>query len=228
MDYLLLLSTALWLGILTSISPCPLATNIAAISYIGRQLANRRSVLWAGLLYSLGRTVVYVLLAALVISGLLAIPALSNFLQQYMHQLLGPLLILSGMFVLGLLSFGTGARGASAQLGERAAGHGLWGAFLMGVVFALAFCPTSAALYFGALIPLSIEHGSRTAAPLLYGVGTALPVVVFAFIIAFSAASLGRAFNTLKAVEVWARNITGVLFILTGIWFVLRYVFHLF
>lgn len=229
MEQLVALGTALWLGVLTSISPCPLATNIAAIGYIGRQLGDRRQALWAGLLYTLGRTVTYVVLAVLVIGGLLAIPVLSNWLQKYMHELLGPLLILTGMFLLGLLSFGAGpGGGASAKVGEKASRWGLWGALVMGLLFALTFCPTSAAIYFGALIPLSIDRGSRLGAPLLYGVGSALPVVLFAVIIAFSAQALGRAFGVLRAVELWMRYVTGVLFILIGLYFILHYVFALF
>jgi cytochrome c biogenesis protein CcdA len=225
MEYAAALVTALWLGVLTSISPCPLATNIAAISYIGRRLESRRVVLLAGLLYTFGRVVAYVALGALIIAGLLAIPALSNFLQQYMHQLLGPLLIVAGMFLLELVSFSKNGGAGAAKLGERAAGLGIWGALMLGFLFALTFCPTSAALFFGSLIPLAVERSSRVLMPLVYGIGTALPVVVFAVVIAFSAQALGRAFGVLKKLELWARRITGTLFILIGIYLTLHYVF---
>jgi cytochrome c biogenesis protein CcdA len=225
MEYAAALGTALWLGVLTSISPCPLATNIAAISYIGRRLESRRAVLIAGLLYTLGRVAAYVGLGLLIIAGLLAIPALSNFLQKYMHQLLGPLLIVAGMFLLELISFNKSGGDSATKLGERAAGLGIWGALLLGFLFAMTFCPTSAALFFGSLIPLAVERSSRVMMPLIYGIGTALPVVVFALIIAFSAQALGKAFGALQKFELWARRVTGALFILIGIYLTLHYVF---
>jgi cytochrome c-type biogenesis protein len=226
--YWLAVATALWLGVLTSISPCPLATNIAAISFIGQRITQGRLVLLAGLLYTLGRMLAYLVLGLVIVTGLLAIPALSVFLQKYMHEALGPLLIITGMFLLGLISVNLRGGDALQKAGERAAGWGLSGALALGVIFALAFCPTSAALFFGSLIPLAIEQHSRAVLPLLYGLGTALPVVACALVIAFSAQSLGRMFKALKAIELWARRVTGVVFIGVGIYLALRYVFNLF
>ena len=218
--------TALWLGVLTSISPCPLATNIAAISFIGQRIAQGRLVLLAGLLYTLGRMLAYLALGLIIVAGLLAVPALSAFLQKHMHEALGPLLIITGMFLLGLISINLKGGDTLQKAGERASGWGLAGALALGVIFALAFCPTSAALFFGSLIPLAIEQHSRALLPLLYGLGTALPVVVCALVIAFSAQSLGRMFKALQAMELWARRITGVVFIGVGIFFALRYIFE--
>jgi cytochrome c biogenesis protein CcdA len=173
----------------------------------------------------LGRTVTYLALGIVIVAGLLAVPAVSYVLQHYMHKLIGPLLIIVGMFLLQLLSFHFRGRGVSKGLQRRAEAAGIWGALLLGIVFALTFCPVSAALFFGSLIPLSVERGSRVLLPVVYGVGTALPVVVFALIIAFSAEWLGRAFSALTAVERWARMVTGVIFILIGIYFSLHYVY---
>lgn len=217
--------TAAWLGILTSISPCPLATNVAAISFISRRVGRRRLVLLAGALYTLGRTLTYLALGVVIVAGLLAIPAVSYILQHYMHRLIGPLLILVGMFLLELISFRFGRGGVSEGMQHRAEAAGIWGAGLLGIVFALTFCPVSAALFFGSLIPLCIEHNSRVLLPVVYGIGTALPVVVFALIIAFSAEWLGRAYNILTTVERWARTVTGVIFILIGIYFSLHYIY---
>lgn len=217
---------ALWLGILTSIAPCPLATNIAAISYIGRQVEKTRLVLLTGLLYTLGRTLVYLLLGLLLTGGLLLIPAVSNNLQHYGHLALGPVMVLVGMFLTGLLGFHSVGTGISEDLQKRVDRSGIWGGLLLGIVFALAFCPTSAALFFGALITLALEHRSPVLLPLLYGIGTALPVVVFAVVIAVSAQYVGKLFNALKNFEVWARLATGTLFILVGIFFCLRYIFE--
>ncbi|HEV2396027.1 MAG TPA: aromatic aminobenezylarsenical efflux permease ArsG family transporter [Candidatus Sulfotelmatobacter sp.] len=225
-DFWVGVTSATWLGVLTSISPCPLATNIAAISYIGKQADRPRTVLLTGSMYTLGRALTYVILGALLVASLLSVPGLSNFLQHYMNKVLGPVLVLVGMSLLDLLRL-PGLRGLGASyLGERLAQSGAWGAGLLGMMFALSFCPTSAALFFGSLIPLSIKWQSSVVLPSLYGAGTALPVFAFAVLIAMGAKSLGAAFQRLTAVELWARRITGVVFILIGIYFSVTYIFH--
>jgi cytochrome c-type biogenesis protein len=223
----LAMAMALWQGVLTSISPCPLATNIAAISYLGRHVAQPRQALAAGLLYTLGRSLVYSVLGALLVAGLLAASRISLMLQHYMYLLLGPLLILLGMFLLELLSFGPRGGGVSEALVLRAQRLGVWGAGLLGIVFALSFCPVSAALFFLGLIPLAVERHSPLLLPAIYGLGTALPVVAFALIIALSAQRLGRAFNSLARFELWARRISGVVFIAVGVYLTLKYIFQL-
>jgi cytochrome c-type biogenesis protein len=216
--------SALWLGILTSISPCPLATNIAAISYIGGRVENTRRVMLAGLLYTLGRVVAYLGLAFVLVNTMLSVPQVSMFLQKYMHMLLGPLLILVAMFLLGFIQINLGGGGVSDGLKKRVDALGVWGSLLLGVIFALAFCPTSAALFFGNVMA-SIGAGSTFAMPLLYGVGTALPVIVFALLIAVGSKKLGSAFNAVGKVEWWARNVTGTVMLLIGIYMTVRYVF---
>ena len=225
MEYLGAVLLALWLGVLTSISPCPLATNIAAISYIGRRVERPALVLTTGLLYTLGRTLVYVALAVLIVASLLAIPKVSAFLRHYMDLVLGPLLIIVGMFLLELISFSKGGGGISQGMQAKVDRAGIWGGLLLGMLFALSFCPTSAALFFGSLISLATDHNSRVVLPLLYGVGTAVPVVVFAVIIALGAQYLSKAFNVLSKIELWARRITGGVFLLVGIFYCLRYAF---
>jgi cytochrome c-type biogenesis protein len=218
-------ASALWLGILTSISPCPLATNIAAISYIGRRVGNSQQMLLTGLLYTFGRTLAYLALAVVLVATALSVPQVSMFLQKYMDLLLGPILILVGMFLLGLIRISVGGSGVSEGMQRRVDALGIWGALLLGLVFALSFCPTSAALFFGSLIPLSLDVNSRVLLPVTYGVGTALPVLVFAFILALSAQSVGKAFQVLTKIEWWARTVTGVVFLAVGILFSLEYCF---
>jgi cytochrome c biogenesis protein CcdA len=216
---------ALWLGVLTSISPCPLATNIVAISFIGKRVGQTRQVLLSGLLYTAGRVFAYLALAVVLIAGVLSIPQVSNFLQKYMNKLLGPILILAGMFLLELITVNLRGVSVSEKMKERAERGGMLSACLMGFVFALSFCPISAALFFGSLIPLSIKHGSKVLFPSLYGLGTAVPVVAFAMLVALGAQSLGKAFNKLTQVELWARRATGVVFICVGVYLSLRYIF---
>ena len=184
-------ATAVWLGLLTSISPCPLATNIAAISYIGRRVGSPRQVVLTGVLYTLGRTLAYVVLGALLVASVLSVPQLSMFLQKYMNKLLGPLLILVAMFLLDLIQLRASGAGMSEGMRKRVDALGLWGALPLGVVFALTFCPVSAALFFGSLIPLAVQARSSLVLPGLYGVGTAVPALAFAVLIA-AGSQVGR------------------------------------
>lgn len=222
------IATAVWLGILTSISPCPLATNIAALSFIGKRVGDSRKALHSGLAYVLGRVLTYVVIGGIVVAGVLSIPGVSNFLQKYMNTFLGPLLIIVGLVLLDWLPINLTWPGSSEKTAQSAAGKGIWGALLLGALFALSFCPVSAALFFGSLIPLSVQHESYILLPSLYGIGTGLPVFVFGVMIALGTSSLAKTFNRLQQIEIWVRRITGVLFILIGIYMILRYVFLLF
>lgn len=218
--------SALWLGILTSISPCPLATNIAAISYIGRNVGSARRVFLTGLLYTLGRTLAYLALAVVLVASVLSVPQIAMALQKYMHLVLGPVLIIVGMLLTGLVELNISGKGMSDGLQKRVDAMGIWGALLLGIVFALTFCPTSAALFFGSLVPLSLKVNSSVVLPAMYGVGTALPVMVFAVILATSAQAVGTAYNVLTKIEWWARMATGAIFILVGLYFSLKHVFQ--
>ena len=247
LTYLMYIAAALYLGLLTSISPCPLATNIAAISYVGRKVGNTRTVIHAGLLYTLGRCLLYLVLATLLTTTALSIPAVSMFLQKYMHLLLGPIFLLLGMFLVGLITVSSGGTMMTEGMQKRVDSMGVWGALLLGILFALSFCPTSAAWFFGLLaLTMGSEAGAITAVlekvgialpeatltggslvlPLVYGVGTAVPVLIVAFLLAYSAKSVGKTYNVLSSIEWWARTVTGSLFILVGIWFTVVYVFE--
>jgi cytochrome c-type biogenesis protein len=222
-EFILAVGAALWFGILTSISPCPLATNIAAVSFIGRKVSRPGYVLSTGLLYTIGRTITYVLLAIVLVKGLSSMPVVSHWLQKYMNRLLGPVLILVAMVLLDLLSFNVSSGGIASWCNKRAGGFGLAGALLIGILFALSFCPVSAALFFATLIPLSIKHSSAILLPTVYGAGTALPVLIFAFLLAISADLMGRVFNRVTQFELWARRITGGIFLAIGIYFTIAY-----
>jgi len=220
-------ASALWLGVLTSISPCPLATNIAAVSFIGKQFASAPRVALSGLFYVLGRMFAYLGLGSALVAGLLAAPQVSLFLQKSMNKILGPILILAGMVLLELLRFNVPGGAVGERMQARAGKGGMWGAGLLGIVFALSFCPVSAALFFGSLIPLSVKHGSGVVYPLLFGVGTGLPVIVFAMMIALGARSIGALFEKLTRAELWARRITGAIFVVVGIYYSLVYIFEI-
>jgi cytochrome c biogenesis protein CcdA len=218
---------AAWTGILTAISPCPLATNVAAIAFISRRVENPRAAILTGLLYTLGRSLVYVAIAAILVASLMSAPAVSLTLQKYMNKLLGPILILLGMVLVGLITLPTRTSDLGQKVGQKVADWGVWAGLILGVVFALSFCPASAALYFAGLIPLAIKFESSVLLPLVFGVSTALPVVVFAVLIAVSANAMATAYNRLSAFERGARQVTGVIFILVGIYFTIAFIFQL-
>ncbi len=221
------IASALWLGILTSISPCPLATNIAAISFIGKQIKSTRHVLFSGLSYAFGRMMTYLAIGIFVVTGVLSIPGVSNFLQLYMNKLLGPILIIAGMFLLEFLQLNISGMAVNKKMQKRAEKGGFFGSALLGITFSLSFCPVSAALFFGSLIPLAVKNQSSVLLPSIYGLGTALPVLIFALLIALSARSVGQFFNKLTQIERWARRLTGLTFIIVGIYFSLKYIFGL-
>lgn len=216
--------TALWLGILTSISPCPLATNIAAISYIGKDISSRLRVFISGMAFTLGRVFTYVAIGVLLSAGLSSIPDIANFLQRYINAILGPILFITGIFLFGFVNISL--PGINADRFKKLAGKGVvTGPFLLGIIFSLAFCPVSAALFFGSLIPLALATHSPVIFPTLYGIGTGLPVIIFAFIIAFGMHSLGSFFQGITRFEKWARYITAVIFLLVGGYYALIYTF---
>ena len=219
------ITSALWLGILTAISPCPLASNIAAISFVSRHIGNHRGVLLSGLLYTSGRVIVYIALGAAITAGLMATGDVSRFLQKYINEILGPLLILVGMILLGMIGSGMSFNIFTSKIQEKAEKGGIHFAFPLGFIFALSFCPVSAGIFFGALIPLSVKNSSQFIIPLVYGIGTALPVTVFAFLIAFGGGMLGKAFDRLTHIELWVRRITGIIFILAGIYYCLTHIY---
>jgi cytochrome c-type biogenesis protein len=227
MDLLPAIWVALGLGMWTAVQPCPMATNVAAISYLGRRVDNPRWVLLAGLLYAAGRTLAYVVLAILLVESLQA-SRVSLFLQTRVHQFVGPVLIILGMFFLELISISWSGPGVSDKMQKRVDALGVWGALPLGIFFALAFCPISAVCFFGSLFALLASNDSRIILPSVYGVGTALPVIVFAVLIAISAQAVGKAFNILTQVVWWVQRATGVICLAIGIHFTLKYIFEVY
>ena len=221
-------ASALWLGILTSISPCPLASNVAAISFLSKKVTHPVLVFISGLAYTLGRMFSYAILGWIIISSILSVHQVAQFLQKYMGKALGPLLILTGLILLEVINIRLPKVSLSQKQHNKLAESGALGAFLLGFIFALAFCPISAALYFGSLIPLAIISKSGIVLPFIYGIGTGLPVLVFAVAIALGVTSLSHWFNKITRLEYYTRKITGVVFILVGLYYTGIYIFRLF
>ena len=136
-----------------------------------------------------------------------------------MNLLMGPLLILVAMVLLKLLTLPAISDGIGEHLRIRVERMGIAGAGLLGIIFALSFCPTSAVLFFGSLLPLAIKFNSGLLLPAIYGMATGLPVLFFAFLLAFGVNQLGRTYHRLAMFELWAQRITGIIFLLIGLYF---------
>jgi cytochrome c-type biogenesis protein len=227
-DFSLAIGAAFWLGFLTAISPCLMATNVAAITFIARKVNNTRYALLSGLFYIGGQALAYVLMSMLIVTSLLSKPLVSLWLQDYMTRLLGPILIITALFLLELLTFHFGSGRLKQEAQQRAEKGGLWVASLLGIVFAMSFCPTTAALFFGSLIPLAITHESSVVLPLIYALGVAVPVLIFALLITLASHRVGQLFQRVQHAERWARFATGGIFLAIGFYFTLAYTLHTF
>lgn len=219
--------TAFLLGLLTSISPCPLATNIAAIGFIGKNIENCRRIFFNGLLYTLGRAVAYTALGIVLLMVLQSGSSLfgiQKFVGKYGEMLLGPALLLVGVFMLvgdrlNLPKFGFNGNG------EGLARHGGAGAFLLGMLFAMAFCPTSGVFYFGMLIPMAATATAGWLLPLVFAIATALPVLVVAWILAFSVGQIGSFYGKMQTIQKWLNRIVGGVFTAIGIYYCIIFYF---
>lgn len=224
-EYWAALATALWTGVITSVSPCPLATNLTALTWISRHSGSHKlAVLVHGLLYAAGRALAYLVIGFLLVQSLLSAPALSFFMQKYGNQALSPLLVLAGMYMLGM--FGAGFEGFNLfDMSRYKARAGALSSFLMGALFALAFCPISAALYFGVIIPLAAGNSSPVSIPLLYGLGTALPVIGAALALDLGIKKVNALTGLAGRFEHWAKPATAWVFIAAGAYLGLKYIF---
>lgn len=213
--------TVFLLGLLTAVSPCPLATNIAAIGYISKDIKNRRCVFLNGVLFTVGRIIAYTVLGIILISILkegASVFSIQKTVSKWGELLLGPLLLIIGLFMLfgnrlNLFKFGFDGNG------EGLVKKGGWGAFLLGVLFAMAFCPSSGIFYFGILIPMSVTATAGWLLPMLFALATAFPVLVVAWILAFSVGKVGEFYGKMQTVQKWLNIIVGVVFIIIGIYY---------
>ncbi|MGD9977684.1 MAG: aromatic aminobenezylarsenical efflux permease ArsG family transporter [Bacteroidales bacterium] len=217
--------SAFLLGLATAISPCPLATNITAIAYVSRDIENKRRVFFSGIVYTLGRAITYTLIGLIFYFGASQFK-IAGFLNKYGERALGPLLIIIGLFMLGIIRLNIkGSVGISEIIGEKAQTGNFWRVLLMGIVFALAFCPYSGVLYFGMLIPITISSVSGLYLPVIFAIGTGLPVIIIAYFIAFTISGIGNFYNKIKIFELWFRRVVAVVFIGVGIYYLSIFLF---
>ena len=216
--------TAFVLGLMTAISPCPLATNITAVGFISKDIENRKRVFINGLLYTLGRAISYTAIALIIYFGADQFK-FSGFFQRYGEKILGPLLIIIGLFMLGVIKIKfPGMSGLTSKM-ETKTKWGYFDTILLGMVFALAFCPYSGVLYFGMLIPMTIGSVSGLYLPIVFALATGIPVIIFAWVLAFAVSGIGNVYNKVKIFELWFRRIISVLFIAVGIYYIIRVFF---
>lgn len=213
--------SAFVLGLMTAISPCPLATNITATAFISKNIVNKRKVFWSGLVYALGRAFSYTIIGLILFFGASKFK-IAFFFNQNGEKYLGPLMILLGLIMLNIIKLKfLNTSNFSDKLSDRFKDKGLLGSFLIGVVFALAFCPYSGALFFGMLIPMSISSAEGLYLPIIFALGTGLPVMLFTYLLAFAADKVGFFYNRITKIEKLMRKIAGIVFIITGIYYML-------
>ena len=212
--------TAIILGLMTAISPCPLATNISAIGFISRNIENRRRVFINGLVYTLGRAISYTGLALIIFLGASKMHV-SMIFQGWGERLLGPVLILVGLLMLDIIKIKLpGFSGLTNKIGENGK-ESYWSTLLLGMVFALAFCPYSGVLYFVMLIPMTVTSVGGLYLPVLFAIATGLPVIIFAWLLAYAVGNVGKLYNRIKLFELWFRRVVSVIFIAVGIYYIL-------
>lgn len=214
--------TAILLGLMTSISPCPLVTNITAIGFISKDIDNRNRVFLNGLFYTLGRVITYTLIAFLIYLGADQF-RFSGFFQKYGEKIIGPLLILIGIVMLDLLSIRIPGWGGLASVMEKKKSWRYIDAVLLGMVFALAFCPYSGVLFFGMLIPMTVASASGLYLPVLFAIATGIMVILFAWLLAYTVSGIGGIYNKIKVFELRFRRIIALLFIMAGVYYIIRF-----
>lgn len=216
--------TAIILGLMTAISPCPLATNISAIGFIGKDISDKRAVFLKGLVYTAGRAISYTLLAIVLYLGADQMD-ITNLFQGWGEKVLGPMLILIGLFMIDVIKLKLpGFSTLSQKLGDRSRSS-YWSTLLLGVVFALAFCPYSGVIYFAMLIPITITSAGGLYLPLLFAAATGIPVIIFAWILAYAVGNVGKMYNKIKIFEYWFRRVVAVIFIAAGVYLITEIMF---
>lgn len=213
--------TALLLGLLTSVSPCTFTTNVMVLAFIGKDVDGGRRAFLNGLVYCLGRIITYSILGIACIF-LLREGAdtfgIQMFVSDYGGYVLAPTLILFGLFLLfgdrlPLRKFGFHATDRSKQL------TGTLGALVLGLLFALAFCPISGVFYFGMLLPMSAVEPGGYFFPVIFAIGSSVIVVLIAWIVSFSMSRLSRFYNVVTVFQRRANVVVGIAFILAGLYY---------
>jgi cytochrome c biogenesis protein CcdA len=216
--------SAFLLGLMTAISPCPLATNITAIGFISKDIENRNRVFFNGLFYTLGRAITYTALALIIFLGVDQLK-FSGFFQRYGEKFIGPLLIIIGLFMLDIIKVNFPGFNRLSSVMQKKTRWSYFDAVLLGLVFALAFCPYSGVLYFGMLVPMTVASSSGLYLPVIFAIATGIPVIIIAWVLAYTVSGVGGVYNKIKSFELWFRRLVSFLFIIVGIYYIIRVYF---
>lgn len=215
------LFTAFVLGLMTAVSPCPLATNITAVGFISRDIENRNRVFYNGLFYTLGRAITYTIIPLIILLGADQF-SFSGFFQRYGEKFLGPVLIVIGLFMLNIIRINLPAvKGLTSRM-QAKKNWSYLDAILLGLLFALAFCPYSGVIYFGMLIPMTVSSATGLYLPVVFALATGIPVIILAWFLAYAVSGIGGVYNKIKIFELWFRRLIAVLFIGVGIYYLIR------
>lgn len=215
------------LGILTAVSPCQFARNITAVGYISRNIEDTKKVFINGLFYTLGNAAGYFLIAFILLLGASKFQV-SKILVSNGNIVMGLTLVSVGLLMLDVIRIRWSIGGRlQDKIEERQDGGRKMDSALLGFVFALSFCPYNAALFFGMLIPLSIKSAGGLYLPVIYSVSAGLPVIIIAWLIAYSVSGIGSFYNKVKVFQVWFNRIVAGIFIVGGLYFIYRFVARL-
>jgi len=215
------LFTAFILGLMTAISPCPLAMNITATAYLSKDIADKQRVMLNGVFYTFGRMFTYTVLASIIYLGASKFH-IARWFQQIDPVWIGIALVVFGILILDIIKFNIPFINKwTSSIGERKMKSNYLNVFLMGILFALAFCPSSAVLYFGGLIPITVASASGLLLPPIYAIATGLPVIAIAWLLAYSVGNVGKFYNQMQSFEKWFRRIVAAVFIIVGIYYII-------
>lgn len=213
--------SAMVLGLITAVSPCPLATNITAVGFISKDIENRHRVFVNGVLYTLGRAISYTGIALIIFLGADQFK-FSGFFQRYGEKFIGPLLIFIGLLMLDIIKMNFPGIGKLSSRMQNKTSWNYVDAILLGIVFALAFCPYSGVLYFGMLVPMTVSSASGLYLPVVFAIASGIPVIIFSWILAYTISGIGGAYNKVRTFELWFRQVIAVLFIVVGFYYIYR------
>lgn len=209
----------LWLGILLSVSPCPFLCNIVSVSYIAQQSPENFAALKASLLFALGRTLGYVLITSVIVTCGLKIPLLARFLTNHMEHICALLFILGGIILLNILPIPSFKLELAQEKREHLVKNlKIWSSFPLGILLALNFCPISAGLFFGSLIPIAMYKKSPLLIPSIFGIGTSILVVIIGCLLAKGLDFIGNFHEQTKKIEKPAQTVTGIILLVVGLW----------
>jgi cytochrome c biogenesis protein CcdA len=194
--------------------------NITATAYLSKDIADKRRVMFNGVFYTLGRMFTYTVIATVIYFGASKFH-IARWFQQIDGLWIGIALVVFGVLMLDFIKFNIPFVGKwTSGIGERQMKRTYWNAFLIGVLFALAFCPYAAVLYFGGLIPMTVASASGLLLPPVFAVATGLPVIVIAWLLAYSVGNVGIFYNRMKVFEKWFKRVVAAVFIVVGIYYI--------